>query len=142
MAANYTVQGSWHTSEVSGGTTITPVQEFAILTKPSSVYFQFRRPETQLAKLDPAGRAALVASVADQLAVRIEKVATHDNVIGVSYSQPTNVTGMLVDTITVYVESTSGQSQGQFSVPMANIGPSQFKAINDEVTALDAVEAS
>lgn len=142
MAANFTVDGSWHTSEVSGGTTITPVQEFAIITKPSGVYFQFRRPETQLAKLSASARAALVASVADQLSTRIEAVRQHDNVIDVGYSQPTSPTGQLLDKLTIYVESSSGQSQGQFAIPMANVGPSQFGAIANEVDALDAVEGA
>lgn len=140
MAANYTVDGSWNTTEIVGGSKAVAAQEFAIITKPSGVYFQFRRPVSQLSKLSSADRAKLVASIADQLSDRIEAVANHAQVDALSYSQPVNAAGQLLDTITIFYESTSGNSQGSFDVPMANIGPSQFKAIDTHVDRLDATE--
>lgn len=142
MAANYTVQGSWNTTELQGGTNIVPAQEFAVLSKPSGIYFQFRRPTSQLAKLDAAERAALIASIADQLATRIEKVMAESNVEWINYSQPTNAAGQLLDEMTIYVTSDSGNSQGTVSVPLAEIGPGDYTTsrVNAEVAALDAAE--
>lgn len=142
MADNYTVLGSFNTSELQGGNSIVPVQEFQIQTKPSNVYFQFRRPTSQLAALDAADRKALIASVADQLATRIEEVVALPNVELLAYSQPTNQAGQLVDTITVYVQSDSGNSEGTVNIPMADIGPGTVTttAINAEVAALNDAE--
>lgn len=142
MAANYTVQGSSTTSELQGGNTVVPVQEFFIVTKPSGVYFQFRRPTSQLGKLSAADRAALIATIADQLSTRIEEVMAEPNVEWISYSQPTNAAGQLLDTMTIYVTSDSGNSQGLVSVPLAEIGPGHYTSsrINAEVDALNQAE--
>lgn len=142
MAANYTILGSSATTELQGGNTIVPVQEFAVQTKPSGVYFQFRRPTAQLAKLDQEARNELIASVADQLATRIEEVMAEDAVLAITYSQPTNAAGQLLDTMTIYVQSDTGNSQGIVTVPLANIGPGPYTSsrIHAEVSALDAAE--
>lgn len=143
MADNYTIQGSANTTEQEGGGVVIPVQEFAVLTKPSNIYFQFRRPIAQLQKLDAGDRKALVASVADQLATRIEDVAAEDNVLTLSYSQPANAAGQLLDVMTIYVASDSGNSQGTVQVPLANVGPGDYTSsrVNAEVAALNAAES-
>lgn len=142
MAASYTVNGSWNTTELKGGNVVTPVQEFGIITKPSGIYFQFRRPVSQLSKLPTAARSALIADVADQLADRIEAVMKNDNVLDIAYSQPTNAAGQLLDCMTIYVQSDSGNSQGTVVVPLANLGPGAFTSsrIASEVEALNHAE--
>jgi hypothetical protein len=143
VAANFRIQGSSNTTEQEGGGVVIPVQEFAVLTIPSNIYFQFRRPISQLQKLNAADRLDLIDSVASQLAGRIEDVADEDNVLTLSYSQPANAAGQLLDVMTIYVASDSGNSQGTVQVPLANIGPGDYTTsrVHAEVTALNAAEA-
>lgn len=142
MADNYTFAGSTLTTEQSPGGPTVQVQEFGYYTQPSNIYFQFRRPTSQLQKLSTADRKSLIASVADQLATRIEEVAALDNVETLAYSQPANAAGQLLDIMTVYVESDSGNSDGTVTIPLANIGPGSYTTsrINAEVDALNADE--
>lgn len=143
MASNYTILGSSNGTELQGGNTVVPVQDFAVQTKPSGIYFEFRRPVAQLQKLDLAGRKELINEVADQLATRIEDVMDEPAVTWITYSQPTNAAGQLLDVMTVYVQSDSGDSQGTITVPLANIGPGAYTTsrVNAEVAALNAAEA-
>lgn len=143
MAANFKIQGSSNTTEQEGGGIVVPVQEFAVLTIPNNIYFQFRRPLSQLQKLSAADRLDLIDSVASQLAGRIEDVAVEDNVLTLSYSQPANAAGQLLDMMTIYVSSDSGNSQGTVQVPLANIGPGDYtnSRVHAEVAALNAAEA-
>lgn len=116
MAANYAFQSVKNTTELLGGQTSVPVQEFGYVTLPSNIYFQFRRPTAKVTK-------ALVASVADQLATRIEAVFASPNVQGLLYSQTTNASGQLVDVFTIYWASDDGTITGHFDQPMASLGP-------------------
>lgn len=143
MASNYKILGSSNGTELQGGNTVVPVQDFAVQTKPSGIYFEFRRPVSQLQKLDAAGRAELINSVAEQLAARIEEVMAEPAVTFMTYSQPTNAAGNLLDVMTVYVQSDSGDSQGTVTIPLANIGPGDYTTsrVKAEVAALDAAEA-
>lgn len=152
MADNFDLLGSTNGSELQGGVVV-PVQEFAIQTRPSAgrsdasrdapgVYFQFRRPVAQLAKLDRSERLELIHSIATQLASRIEAVMAEPPVENMVYSQPTNSAGQLLDLMTVYVQSDSGNSQGTVPIPLAHIGPGDYTSsrINAEVDALNAAE--
>lgn len=152
MAKSYVLLGSSNGTELQGGQVV-PVQEFAVQTVPSAnrsdaaqdapgVYFQFRRPVSQLAKLSPDERLALVNSVATQLADRIEAVMSERPVENMLYSQPTNSAGQLLDVMTVYVESDSGNSQGAVTIPLAHIGPGEYTTsrIHAEVAALNDAE--
>lgn len=143
MASNFTVLGSSNGTELQGGNTVVPVQDFAVQTKPSGIYFEFRRPVSQLQKLDAAGRVALINDVAGQLATRIEEVMSEPAVTWMTYSQPTNAAGQLLDVLTVYVQSDSGNSQGTITIPLADIGPGKYTTsrVNAEVAALNAAEA-
>lgn len=143
MAKNYTILGSANSTEQQGAGAVVPVQEFSVQTKPSSIYFQFRRPVSQLQKLGDSERAALIAAVADQLATRIEAVAAEPSVLTLAYSQPANAAGQLLDVMTIYVQSDSGNSQGTVTVPLANLGPGEYTSsrITAEVAALNAAEA-
>ena len=142
MAANFGRVKTWRTTELEGGSSVVPVQEFSTTSNPSGLYFQFRRPESQLAKLSATDRAALVASIADQIAVRMEAALKLHGVTWLAYSQPTNPAGQLLDIITLYVESDSGDSEGQVDVPIANIGPGEYTAsrVAAEVEALNDIE--
>ena len=142
MASNYTFAGSTLTTEQAPGGPTVPVQEFGYYSQPSNIYFQFRRPTSQLQALSQSDRTALIASVADQLATRIEDVAALPQVETLAYSQPANAAGQLLDIFTVYVSSSSGLSDGQVTIPLANIGPGDYTTsrINAEVSALDADE--
>lgn len=143
MATDYTILGSSNSTEQQGSGAVVAVQEFAVQTKPSGIYFEFRRPKSQLAALSDDDRLALIASVADQLATRIEAVAAEPNVLTLAYSQPANAAGQLLDEMTIYVASDSGNSQGTVQVSLADIGPGEVtsKAIKAEVDALNAAEA-
>lgn len=154
MAENYDFLGSSNTTQNQGGGPPVPVQQFAIRTHPSpnrsaasadapGVYFQFRRPISQLKTLTAAERKDLIDSVATQLAGRIEAVMEKVNVEDMSYSQPTTRAGQLLDIMTVYVQSDSGNSDGTVDVPLANIGPGAYTSsrIADEVEALNDAES-
>ena len=142
MAANYAIIGQWPTTELQGGTNVIPVKEFAVTTKPDGLYFQFRRPQSQLGKLDASGQAALVHSVAEQLATRIEDVFNLPAVTWIDYTQDTNPGGQLLDNMIVYVQSDSGNSQGTITIPLAEIGPGTYTTsrVDKEVEALNAAE--
>lgn len=143
MAASFTILGSYRTSQLVGGSSVQPVQAFQVTTKPHDIYFEFRRPIGQLQRLTQEERDAEIAGVAEQLAKRLEAVRVEPHVTDVSYSQTTTPSGQLADTITVYVESTSGESDGTVAVPLANVGPGEYTTsrIHAEVRALDAAEA-
>lgn len=144
MAANYTYLNQWPSSALIGGNNVVATVEFAYQTAPDGVYFQFRRPQTQLQKLDAGGRAALANDIAGQLATRIEAVFNLPNVTDISYSQDTTPAGQITDLMTIYVESDSGDGAGNVSVPLANIGPGTYTTsrINAEVAALNASESA
>lgn len=118
MPANYTITAIRQTSQLQGSQTTVPVKEFSVVTKPSAIFFQFRRT------LDLA-TPANIASVADQLAVRLEEVLAGPNVEDLSYSQDTSRAGQLVDTITVFWRSDDGALTGHFDQPMAAVGPNK-----------------
>jgi len=143
MAANYTIVGQWPTTELQGGTNVIAVKEFAVTTKPDGLYFQFRRPQSQLSALSASGQTELIDSVADQLATRIEAVFNLANVTWIDYTQDTNPGGQLLDNMIVYVQSASGNSQGTVTIPLADIGPGDYTTsrVTAEVDALNAAEA-
>lgn len=116
MAANYTITGVRRTTELQGGATSIAVNEYSVLTIPSNIYFQFRR---SLA----LSTTANIASVADQLATRIEEVMASPNVTAIGYSQDTSPNGELIDNMTVYFASADGTAQGSIVTTLAAIGP-------------------
>lgn len=153
MTDVFTGLSSWRTTDLQGGNVVVPVQEFGVYTIPGpdrwydpnsalGVYFQFRRALSQLAKLSTADRNALISSIGDQLATRIEEVMAKPNVVWMAYSQPTNAGGHLLDTLTIFVQSDSGDSSTTVDVPLANIGPGQYTSsrIDAAVDALNAAE--
>lgn len=142
MATNYTILNQWPSSALQGGSNVVATVEFAVQTKPNSLYFQFRRPKAQLAKLDSAARLAEIDTIADQLAVRIEAVFAEKNVIDIQYSQDTTPAGQISDMEIVYVQSDSGSSVGEVTIPQPNIGPGSYTTsrINAEVEALNDAE--
>jgi hypothetical protein len=144
MAANYTFLNQWPSSALIGGNNVVPTTEFAYQTEPDTIYFQFRRPQSQLVKLAAADRAALANSIADQLATRIEAVYNEANVSDIAYSQGQTAAGQITDLMTIYITTDSGDSQGTVTIPMANIGPGAYtdNAIQTELAALQAVEAA
>jgi hypothetical protein len=122
MAEDYTIQGFTETSELQGGNVIVRVREFHVVTKPSGIYFQFRRPK---AKWAPAN----IASVAKQLADRIEGVNASPHVTGMLYSQDVDAAGHLVDMFTVFYEADDGAISGSVEQRMAQLYPATAQAL-------------
>lgn len=116
MPANYTILDVRRTTELQGGSRSVAVNEYSVQTIPSNVFFQFRRT---LDKISPAN----IASVADQLATRIEEVMASPNVTAISYSQDVNQAGELLDNMYVYYASADLTAQGHIVTSLAAIGP-------------------
>ena len=116
MAAGYTIQGFTETYQLVGGNKVIRVREFHVVTHPSDIYFQFRRPKAKWA-------AENIANVASQLAARIEAVYKSPNVVGLLYSQDIDAAGQLIDMFTVFWQSDDGSISGSLEQPMASLGP-------------------
>lgn len=118
MPGNYEIVDTRLTTELVGGSKSTAVNEYSVITSPSNVFFQFRRT---LAKSSPAN----IASVADQLATRIEEVMASPNVTAISYWQSVNQAGELLDNMSVYYASDDQTVQGHIVTSLAAIGPNK-----------------
>lgn len=116
MAGNYTITNVRRTTELQGGSNSVAVNEYSVITSPSNVFFMFRRT------LDKTS-AANIASVADQLATRIEEVFVGPNVTAISYSQDVNQAGELLDNMYVYFQSDDQTASGHIVTSLAAIGP-------------------
>lgn len=116
MAANYTITNVRRTTELQGGSHSVAVNEYSVNTIPSNVFFQFRRT------LDKTSQAN-IASVADQLATRIEEVMASPNVTAISYSQDVNQAGELLDNMYVYYMNADQTVSGHIVTSLAAIGP-------------------
>lgn len=116
MAGNYTITQVRRTTELQGGSHSVACNEYSVITSPSNVFFQFRRTLDKIS-------AANIASVADQLATRIEEVMVSPNVTAISYAQDVNQAGELLDNMYVYFMSADGTASGHIVTSLALIGP-------------------
>lgn len=116
MPGNYEIIDTRRTTELLGGSKSVAVNEYSVITSPSNVFFMFRRT---LPKSTPAN----IASVADQLATRIEAVMASPNVTGISYSQGVSQSGELLDNMYVYYANADQTVQGHIVTSLAAIGP-------------------
>lgn len=116
MAGNYTIKNVRRTTELQGGSNSVAVNEYSVITAPSLVFFQFRRT------LDKTSQAN-IASVAGQLATRIEEVMAEADVTAISYSQDVNQAGELLDNMYVYYTNADQTVSGHITTSLAAIGP-------------------
>lgn len=134
MAAQFKVVAQYPTVEFLGGTQTRDVNAVGAVTIPSGVYFEVRVPATSYG-------ATLVNAALSGPASDYEELATYQNVAGVEWSQGTTTSGYLIDNVTITVQSTSGDSTAQITVPFSDLGPKlhepQIDALNKQ---LDAIE--
>jgi len=125
----YQKLGFSQTTEVQGGTKLVKVREYRRLSMPSETYYQFRRPQ---GKWD----AALIASVSEQFADRIEGVLAIPEVTDVIYSQDTTMGGRLQDRMTTYYQTLDGLIEGSVESSLAEFGPTfTGQQVADEIAA-------
>lgn len=93
-------------TEVLGSTKTRTVREYAALSNPSGTYFQWRDPK-------PFADAARVTAVLNDLSNRIEGVLRVSGVVGAAYSQDIGANGQLVDSWTIYWQTTDGRASGE-----------------------------
>jgi hypothetical protein len=94
---------------------VVKVRQWHVYSLPSETYFQFRRPAT--------ATKATIASVAEQLADRIEAVLHIPEVDDVAYSQDVTPAGQLKDMMTTYYSALGGAIQGSVESDLAHFGP-------------------
>jgi hypothetical protein len=116
MAAGFTVVGQREDIEFLGGTQTRAVVAVSAVTKPHGVYFETRILRTSYS-------ATVVKNVAQAWAALIEQMFDIDGVAGQQWSQVPTSSGELRDTITVTVESKSGQSSASLDFPFDHLVP-------------------
>ncbi len=101
MATAFIVLGQREDIEFLGGTQTRPVVAVSYQSKPSGVYFEQRI-------LRKVYSPAVVKNVGQAWAALIEQALATAGVAGLAWSQVPTASGELQDTITVTVESDSG----------------------------------
>lgn len=136
MATNYTGLTTKETIEYLGGGQSRDAIQVAGFTVPHNVWFYFRIPRTAFTDVKATGQAQAYAGL-------IEDIFKNANVAGVEVQPVENAIGFLVDTVTVYVQSDSGDSQGTFDISFYALDPARVDADVAKLAAtLNAVEAS
>lgn len=114
------------------------VVDAATISATDGIYgiaFQFTLPKTDW-------RAEIINVSASNYASYIQQIGAHDHVTAAWYAQDVNAQGLLVDTLTVLVESDSGESSTEVSIPFSMLNtPAAFRRIDDANNRLDAIEA-
>jgi hypothetical protein len=97
--------------------------------------FSFTLPKTDW-------RASVIQVSASNYAGFIQQLAQQDHVTAVWYAPDTNAAGLLIDTVVVVVESTSGLSDTQIEYKLQQFStPATFDRIQQTTAHLDAIEA-
>lgn len=87
-------------------------------------------------------RAQIINVSASNYASYIQQIAQHDHVSAIWYALEVNAQGLLVDTITVLVDSDSGNSSTEVTIPFSMLNtPGSFGRIDAANNQLDAIEA-
>ena len=114
------------------------VVDAATISATDGVYgiaFQFTLPKTDW-------RAEIINVSASNYASYIQQIGGHDHVSAIWYAQDVNAQGLLVDTLTVLVDSDSGNSTTEVTIPFTMLNtPAAFQRIDDANNRLDAIEA-
>jgi hypothetical protein len=116
MATAFQVLGQREDIEFLGGTQTRAVVAVSATTKPHGVYFETRILRTVYSP-------AVVKNVAQAWAALIEQTFGIEGVAGLQWSQVPTASGELRDTITVTVESTSGQSSAALDFAFDRLVP-------------------
>lgn len=135
MADTFTVVTQSPGTEYVGGTQTRDVVTVGITTKPHGVYVEFRIPKNVYS-------AAQVHDYALGYSGTIEALFGITGVVGVAWSQQPTAAGQLQDIITVTVQSSSGDSTDQFTLPLSDITTAAVsKKAAASIKVLDAAEA-
>ena len=119
MADTFTVVTSYPTLEFLGGTQTQDVMAIGYRTKAHGVYFEVRVPKAGFT-------AENVNSMGIGYTGTIEAAFTNQNVIGGEWTQTPNSAGELVDNIVYTVQSDSGNSTDQVTVPYSQLAPELY----------------
>jgi hypothetical protein len=99
------------------------------------IQFEFTVPKT-------SWQASIIQVSAADYASYIQQVAGHSFVSAAWYAPDTNKAGVLIDTLVVIVDSTSGLSDTQVEIPFSILNtPAAFQMIDNANVQLDAIEA-
>lgn len=99
------------------------------------IAFQFTLPKTDW-------RADIIKVSASNFASYIQQIGGHDHVTAAWYAQDVNAQGLLVDTLVVLVESDSGESSTEVSIPFTMLNTrGAFARIDAANTRLNNIEA-
>jgi hypothetical protein len=128
MADNPRWLYAYPTVEFLGGSRTRDVMAVGYATTPHGVPFEVR-----LRKPDYLAGDALAAALAPQTI--IETLFQFEPVADVDWSTVSSPRGALRDEVTIYVTSTSGESQDTLSVPVTELGP---KLHEPQINALRA----
>lgn len=101
------------TVEYIGGTKTQDVAAVSVTTA-SGVYFEFRIPRADYT-------AATAKTEAQGYAAQVESILTNPNVAGIQWSQNANTAGYLLDEGTIAVQSDSGDSSLNLTVPWGHV---------------------
>jgi hypothetical protein len=135
MAKAYKSIATREDIEFLGGTQTRAVAAVSAVTIPHNVYFEVRI-------LRSVYTAAVAGNVLQAWAALLEQAFAVPGVGGLAWSQVPQLSGELQDTITVTVESTSGQSALSLDFPFDRFVPEVYDGpIADLRKQLDAAEA-
>lgn len=134
MADNFTVQTQYPGLLALGGTQTQDVVFVGISTIPHGTYLEFpldaKIYSSKLVKSEGTGWATIVELVWDE-----------PNVVGVQWAQSVNKSNQLQQELIVTVQSSSGNSAAQLTVPYSQLAPDRYKPMIEHLHAeLDAGE--
>ena len=136
MAATYQIVTQRPNTQYIGGTTTVAGMSVGFVTKPNGVYAEVFVPNTDY-------NTGEVNAAVMGMALIMEELFSFDDASGVAWSQRVNDSNLLVDQVTIYVESDSGNSTGSLTVDVVNLGPQLHKPQLDALKAtLNATEAA
>lgn len=126
MADNFTVVTQYPGIDVLGGSQTQDVVFVGINTVPNGTYIEFP-------VLQSVYSAGVVEAAALGWATIIESVWAEKWVAGVQWTQVVNKANQLVSSVIITVESSSGNSTAQLTVPISQLGPQLHQP---QITAL------
>lgn len=136
MAATYTIVTQYPTVEYLGGTQTQQVVAVGASTIPHGIYFEVRIPQSIYA-------TDIVKATVEGTVPIYETLAGFANVTGVAWSQVPTAAGELADQVTITVSSTSGNSAGQLTYLVLDLGSglheTEIEALHNELDATEAL---
>jgi len=128
----FTIVAQNSTVEYLGGTNTQPVVVVGVVTAVHNIYFEVRIPQAEYSATPPKAVATGYVPI-------YEDIANLPNVADVAWGQRTNASGLLVDQVTIIVQSASGLSTAQLGpIDVVNLGTtdheSEINALSKELT--------